>query len=247
LRTPDQSYLAQRKPTVSLVDLPPEAGGHLRQELVLSTPNDLAFFRLTRDPTPTPSDNPPLYQCVGFFRSPDGVSFDPATLEVGVTSRAGYERSQLVLRHYYRPVGDGYFVAGTTTLVPPFTAGIDFAAGIPSDVLDTPYPEKIVLAFYKTLGRETPQPAPVECLSAQAQVEWQQGRLAFGSPFPQDQVKFAVVKELSYYPTAEGAQSTVVTVRVQFRSTSDADSAVVDVRWTVIREDGRWKMDFPQL
>lgn len=248
LRAPYENYLAQDKPEVTLVDLVPEPGGVPRKELVFctKTKTDLAFFRLTRDPGPPPTDNPPLYRCIGFFRSPDGVHFDENTLEVSVTSRTGYERSDLVRKHFYRPEADGYFITGTNTLVSPFAAIIDFPAGIPTDILDTPYAEKIVLAFYRTFGKTDPQPKHVDYLSTQAAAEFQEGKLKYGSPFPLNEIKWAVVKELSYYPTQDDTQSTIVTVKVQFRSTSDELSSLTEVRWTMIRVAGRWKMDYPQ-
>jgi hypothetical protein len=248
LRTPNENYLAHDKPEVTLVDLVQEPDGVPRKELVFHTEpeTDLIFFRLARDPGPPPTDNPPLYQCIGFFRSPDGVQFDEDTLQVTVTSRSGLERSDLVRRHFYRPEADGYFITGTNTLVSPFAAAIDFPAGIPTDILDTPYAEKIVLAFYRTFGKTNPEPSFVDYLSPQAAKEFQEGRLNYGSPFPFSAIRFAVVKELSYYPTQDGTQATIVMVKVQFRSTSDQLGALMELRWTMTRVDGRWKMDYPQ-
>jgi hypothetical protein len=247
LRTPNENYLAQGKPKVKLVDIIPESAGVPRQEVVFYTDTDLAFFRLTRDPGPPPGDDPSLYRCIGFFRSPHGVYFNDDTFEVTVISRTGYERSDLVQKYFYKPEGDGYFITNTANLVAPYAAAIDFPGAIPSDILETPYPEKIVLAFYRTLGTVGLPHKLIDYLTAQAATEFQQGKLKYGSPFPLDKIERAVVKELSYYPTQDGTQSTVVTVRVQFRSTDDQLSDSIEVRWTMVREDGRWKMDYPQL
>jgi hypothetical protein len=54
------------------------------------------------------------------------------------------------------------------------------------------------------------------------------------------------VKELSYFPTQDDSQATTVMVKAVFTTISGQDSAVADVRWTVIRQENRWKMDFPQ-
>ncbi len=247
LRTPNENYLAQGKPKVKLVDIISESAGVPRKELVFYTNTDLAFFRLTRESGPPPHDDPPLYHCIGFFRSPHGVYFNEDTFEVTVTSRAGYERSDLVQKYFYMPEADGYFIAGTNTLVAPFSAAIDFPGAIPSDIMDTPYPEKIVLAFYRTFGRVDLPHKLSDYLTAQAATEFQQGSLKYGSPFPLDQIKFAVVKTLSYYPTQDDTPSTVVSVQVQFRSTDDQLGPITEVRWTMLRVDGRWKMDYPQL
>ncbi len=247
LRTPNENPLAQGKPKVKLVDVISESTGVPRKELVFYTDTDLTFFRLTRDPGPPPHDDPPLYRCFGFFRSPYGVYFNEETFQVTVTSRAGYERSDLVQKYYYMPQADGYFITDTNTLVSPFAAAIDFPGAIPTDILDTPYPEKIVLAFYRTFGRVDLPHKLSDYLTAQAATEFQQGNLSYGSPFPLEQIKFAVVKALSYYPTQGDTPSTVVSVQVQFRSTDDQLGPVTEVRWTMLRVDGRWKMDYPQL
>ena len=246
LRTPDESYLAQTQPEVAMLELLSESGGSARKELVLSTDDELAIFRVNGNAINQPADDPPLYRCVGFFRSDGGVYLNAATRQVTVTSRGGYERSQLVTRDYYVPHADGYFVAGTTALVPPTASTIDFPEGIPSAILDTPYPEKIVLAFYKTFGKTDAKPTILDYLTTQSANDLMQGRLRFGSPFRLDQIKGAVVKELSYFPTQDDSQATMVMVKVVFTSTSGQDSAVTEVRWPVIRQENRWKMDFPQ-
>ncbi len=248
LRTPEQNYLAQWQPKMALVDVVPEPSGVLRKELVFTTTNELTFFHLNRDPASQPTDDPPLYGCIGFFRSDSGVSFDPSKgLTVTVTSRAGYERSQLVTRYEYRPEAGGYFITGTTTLVSPFAAAVDFPEGIPSDILDTPYPEKIILAFYQTFGKAMAQPTILDYLNTQAAAEFMQGKLRYGSPFPLDQLSKAVVKELSYYSTQEGSTSTMVAAKVVFYARSGQKSALIEVRWTLVRVQNRWKMDFAQL
>lgn len=247
LRTPHEDYLAQGPPEVHLVDVVPEPNDKpTRKEVLFQTGNELAFFRLTRDPGGPPTDIPPLYRCIGFFRSGDGVSFNEGNLEVTVTSSAGYERSQLVTKHYYRPEADGYFITDTTTLVSPFGSAVDFREDIPEDILDTPFPEKIVLAFYKTFGRAEAKPTILEYLSAQAATEFMEGKLKYGSPWPLGELKWAVVKELSYYATEDASQSAVVIVKVVFHRTTGEKSPLIEVRWTLIRVQNQWKMHYPE-
>lgn len=249
LRTPNQTYLAQGVPKVDMVEVLPETGGTPRKELVLSTPMELAFFRVNGNAVGWPSDDPPLYHCIGFFRSDGGVNFDPNSLQVTVTSRGGYERSQLVTRYYYKPEltsdVEGYYVTGTTTLISPFGSEVAFSGGIPSDVLDTPYPEKIVLAFYKTFGSTDAKPTILDYLTAQAATDFMGGKLNYGSPFPLSQIKYATVKELSYYPTQEDTPATQVNVKVVF-ATADKKSSLIEVHWRLIRDQNRWKMDITQ-
>ena len=246
LRMPDQSYLAQDVPNWAMMEIMPESGGTARKELVLSTNNDLAIFQANGNVVNQPSDDPALYRCIGFFRSDGGVVLDAENRQVTVTSRAGYERSQLVTRYFYAPEADGYFITGTTTLVSPFGSAVDFPEGVPPAILDTPYPEKIVLAFYKTFGRSDAKPTILEYLTPQASNEFMAGRLKYGSPFPVDQVKYAVVKELGYYPTQDSSQATVVTVKVVVASMSGQKSPLTEIRWALVRQENRWKMDFPQ-
>ena len=246
LRIPDENYLAQSIPEMSLVDVVSEPQDAARNELVLTTTTEAAFFRLNHDLASQLADEPPMYRCIGFFRSEGGVSLNYETLEVCVTSRAGFERSQLVTRRYYKPEVDGYFVTGTTTLVPAFASKIDFPEGIPPAILDTPYPEKIVLAFYQTLGKKDAEPNTTDYLTTEAAQRFAAGALGYGSPYRTAQLTHAVVKELGYYPTQEGSTSTIVTAKVVFRSESGQQSPLIDVRWSLTRIQNQWKMDHPE-
>jgi hypothetical protein len=248
LRTPDQNYLAAEVPTLSLYNVVPESSGTPRNELVFSTGRELAVFQVTRDPEIFAADNPPLYHCIGFFRS-DAVAFDEKTFEVTVTSNAGFERSQLVTRSYYEPAisdqQDGYFITTTTSLAPPKESKVDFNEGkIPEAILDTPYPEKIVLAFYQTLGQANPAIDVLYYLSSQAADSFRQGTLKYGSPFPTDQLQAAIVKELSYYPTQDTDKTALVTATVVFHPKSGQPSNPIETRWRLVLVDNRWKMDF---
>jgi hypothetical protein len=245
LRTPDQNYLAEMVPEVSLVNILTEGNSPARNELVFSTERELAIFRITRDPAIPPADNPPLYHCVGFFRS-DRVSFDPVTFQVVVTSYAGFERSQLVTKRYYKPDNppnaDGYFVAGTTNLPTPYEYEVDFREPIGPAILETPYPEKVVLALYKTLGQADAKPELAEYLSPQAAAEFKAGRLRFGSPFALEQVRKAIVRRLSYFPTQDTDTTARVIAEVVFGSKSGQQSSPIEITWTLQRTNSLWKL-----
>jgi hypothetical protein len=50
----------------------------------------------------------------------------------------------------YEPAaGSGGYLYSGQDLVPPVSSCVDFAFGLPTDVAQSPYPEKIVLAFHK--------------------------------------------------------------------------------------------------
>jgi hypothetical protein len=245
LRTPDQNYLAEVVPDVTLVNILTEGSSKARNELVFSTEREVAIFRLSRDPAIPPTDNPPLYRCVGFFRS-DRVTFDPTSLQVVVTSFAGFERSQLVTKRYFKPDNsinaDGYFAAGTTTLLNPYDYEVDFREPVTEKVLDTPYPEKILLAFYKSLGQSDAKPTATEYLSSQAAGEFKAGRLRTGSPFGVDQVRRATVKRISYFPTQDTDTTARVIAEVVFASRAGQQSNPVEVTWVLQRTDNRWRL-----
>jgi hypothetical protein len=248
LRTPNQDYLAEDVPHVGLYNILTESTGTPRNELVFTTTHEVVVFRLTRDPDVFAADNSPLYRCVGFFRS-DAVAFDPKTFEVTVTSNAGFERSQLVTRSYYDPASsdqfDGYFVATTTSLVPPKESQVDFSEGrIPDAILDTPYPEKIVLAFYQTLGETKPTIDILYYLSSPAADAFKQGTLRYGSPVATDQLDRAIVTELSYVPSQDTDTVAHVTAWVVFHTKSKQKSNPIEVHWRLVRVDNRWKMDY---
>jgi hypothetical protein len=249
LRTPNQSYLAQAEPGALMLELLPGRAVAGSKELVFLTPNELVVFQLSRDPSGPPSDSPALYRCAGFFRSAEGVDFNPESREVTVSSRSGYERSQLVVKFIYLPSGDSYFVPGTTDLLAPVDSAIDFPAGIPDDILNTPYPEKIVLAFFKTLGQSGATPSPADFLTDRAALELAANTLRLGSPYAYNQITSAVVKEISYYPTQDDTQATQVLVKVVYHTTvngQDMASPVVPLSWSLVRSQGRWRMDQPQ-
>jgi len=247
LRIPQENYLAQVQPKVALIDLINEpAGVTPRKELLFHTDNELAFFEVERNLVNQAADDPPLYRCVGFFRSADGVKYNEGNHEVEVTSRTAYERSQLVARRYYQPGEGGYFAAGTTNLLPPTGSKVDFPSGIPEDILDTPYPEKIVLAFYQTFGQSGDGPVIIDYLTAPAADQFMKGTLRYGWSHPLEKLKLAVVKELRYYATEDASQAAVVVVQVVFHNTEGEKSSLIEVRWTLKRVDNQWKMDFPQ-
>jgi hypothetical protein len=248
LRTPNETYLALTSPKAKLVDVVDEPNGIQRKELMIYTETEMAFYSLNSEAWGKTADDPALYRCVGFFHSDTEVSFDPETRLATVVSQAGYERSQLVTRHYYRPEADGFFITGTYTLVPPAASRIEFPSGIPDTILDTPYPEKIVLAFYQTFGKTNPKPTIDQYLTSQAAQQFAQGNLWYGLPSNMGlaQLKNVAVKELSYYPTQESSTSTVVIVKVVFNTISGEQSPLTTVLWTLTRSGTQWKMQASQ-
>jgi hypothetical protein len=128
------------------------------KEILVKGSNELSIFRFRENSEAWdyPRDAPPRYQPIGFFRGSGGVSFDEETRYVTVVDRAGFERSQLVNRSIYKlnPATDTYWDQFyppedlDRKLAAPAVSTIDFLEGAPDNILDTAFPEKIVLAFY---------------------------------------------------------------------------------------------------
>jgi hypothetical protein len=98
-------------------------------------------------PGQPPSFNSQWYQCVGLFEGTVQVEID--VNQVTVTDRLN-DRSQLARINVYRPVAgaDGYLY-NAQRLVDPASSCIGFAFGLPVDVVQSPFPEKIVMAFHQ--------------------------------------------------------------------------------------------------
>jgi hypothetical protein len=94
------------------------------------------------------------YECVGMFKSAFRVEL--AFNQVTVWERLN-DRSQLArIDIYTYDPGSGLegYLDEAQQLVPPASSCIGFAHGIPADVAESPYPEKIVMAFLHTFNRD---------------------------------------------------------------------------------------------
>jgi hypothetical protein len=93
------------------------------------------------------------YANVGSFRGNYSVRRNGST--VTVVDSAGFERSQFTVEKSYRPVNGSYFQTGTQTLLDPVEYSLAFGPGQPDQIPQVYYPEKTVLAFYKSLTKDT--------------------------------------------------------------------------------------------
>ncbi|HMQ51807.1 MAG TPA: hypothetical protein PKD98_06920 [Anaerolineae bacterium] len=142
-------------------------------ELMISDANHLALFRFQQNSEPWdfPRDAPPRYVPIGYFTGTGGVEFNSSTRQVTVIDRDQLDRSQLVVRSIYglqqdANNGESYW-SGSLPLVestqvnlelaPPLVSTIDFFEGPPRDLLNSLYPEKIVLGFYASVCRVADQ------------------------------------------------------------------------------------------
>ena len=94
------------------------------------------------------------YECLGMFESTLEISVEVDKVTVVDRTwedRNTSDRSQLARVNVYQPDSKlGGYLDENQNLLPPTSTCIDFAYGMPADVADSPYPEKIVMAFQKT-------------------------------------------------------------------------------------------------
>jgi hypothetical protein len=237
------------------VPISPKSGGPLSSDLTIfrHIPNSL--------PWEYPRDEPRRYRVIGSFRGDGGVTFDPASKTVTALNRAGYDRSQLAVEAKYALDGArGTYMSVTDPeqLSAPISSQVIFTFGMPPDILDTPYPEKLVVGFYEMLEKDEPLVSPRDFLTGQALIEYDQGNLAYFG-FENVTGKWADVNELkimqlSYAPEFEefdpsvtvlGSDPRFLVVGVAFEAKVGQASTRTSapLQWVTIVVRGKWKID----
>ncbi|MBN1220925.1 MAG: hypothetical protein JXM69_18530 [Anaerolineae bacterium] len=161
LLPPNRDYLGESDVAIELEQVTNDENGPNGEDLdeILSKgAQELGIFRFRENSEiwDFPRDAPPRYQPIGFFRGSGGAYFDSNSKQVTVLDRNGFERSQLVNRSVYgvMPSTNTYWDKhyGPTELdrklAAPIVSTVDFSGESPGNILDTTFPEKIVLAFY---------------------------------------------------------------------------------------------------
>jgi hypothetical protein len=218
--------------------------------------NDMPGYR----PWEPPTDTPRRYELVGFFRGNAGVSLevtaDPP--RVVVKNRDVFERSQLAVRRTYTAHGDTFLRSASPEkleLFGPVETTIDFFAGIPDNVAESPYQEKIVLAYYRAW---TNRDLAYGLLSSSAQSRYGKDLVA-GCGRPANELRAIQIDALAYVPLRENAaqfsaegvdatqpeelpQTAQVTISLNCQPKDLPDERAL-VCWNLVPEAGRWKMD----
>lgn len=233
----------------------PKSGGPLNSDLTIfrHIPNSL--------PWEYPRDEPRRYRVIGSFRGDGGVTFEPNDKTVTTLNRAGYDRSQLSVEAKYALDGArGTYmnVTDPEQLSAPIASQVIFTFGMPPDILDTPYPEKLVVGFYEMLEREEPPVSPRDFLTGQALIEYDQGNLAYfgfenvtGTWADVNELK---IMQLSYAPEFEeldpsvtvlGSDPRFLVVGVAFEAKVGQVSTRTSapLQWVTIVVRGKWKID----
>ncbi len=253
LRLPDRDYLGTGNVAVRSKDVLSFWPG---SELVAVNQNsdgfitEAAIFRWNdphHDEKWQDPDFERSYVCMGFFRADGGVKVEKDG--VVVTKLQG-DRSQLARFYKYEPdEGGSYFISGAQ-LRPTVDSWIDFAFGPMAidTVLNSPYPEKIVLAFYNALDGPIDGLKPF--LSKEAQEQLADGLPGYGCSWPLDQVEKVTVRQISYFPAVEaqteGEEERQSLVELKIRCQSKLGGTASEdgnVGWFLRRQVGQWKMD----
>jgi hypothetical protein len=176
---------------------------------------------------------------------------------VVVKHREVFERSQLAVRRTYVAQGGTFLRVRSPEELEPFDpveSTLDFIGGIPANVAESPYPEKIVLAYYRAFGNRD---LAYGLLSSRAQSVYGKEDVA-GCDRSAGDLSAIQVDGLAYVPLRENAeqfgaegvdethpreasQNAQVTVgfRCQPKQSSDEPHVVC---WTLVPEAGRWKL-----
>lgn len=274
LRLPDRDYLSENSTNVqiSLADVTTDANGPNQQdvpEILIQDGQQLSVFRYNGrfdtnawDP---PSDSPPRYLAIGAFKGTGGVSLDLKSdnKPVTVIDRDKYNRSQLSERVIYtlnnvtNTYWDDY---DSTRLASPVMSTVDFFSGPPEDVLQTAYPEKVVLAFYastcgkadNSLCRWAKMWQPEQFLLKDG-VAWNEFNNPAGGPAyfglnSFDSSGNLQVKDLRFYPALETTPTQDITTGPQpvnnvVDITFSVDGGLEETRSCVMLfKNGQWKI-----
>jgi hypothetical protein len=143
------------------------------------------------------------YALLGNFRGTGGVNVQDDG-SVRVLDRA-FERSQLAVVSVYRPQNGAYRPLPDGPMYPPAAKAIEFTFGAPDPTTQTFYPEKTAVAFYMTIGLDTPK---AQALLDPAVVStYIQGKLGVDVAEPGQTTSMAEVKEVAYRPDSEKERS----------------------------------------
>jgi hypothetical protein len=221
---------------------------------------DLNIFRYIPNSLPweSPRDAPRAYKVIGSFYSGGRVTFDPSNNTVTVLNLEVYERSELAVKTVYAlDETRGTYMSSTNPeqLGAPVSSEVIFANGVPSDILNSPFGEKLVLGFYTTLAQGAPPEKIREFLTGQALIEYDRGNLAyFGLDTTTGDVTGIKITELSYAPIVEqfepnvtplGVEPQFLTVSVAFEYTTGRTEGRTPspIGWVTMVVNGQWKID----
>jgi hypothetical protein len=276
LMPPDRNYLSEGVVRLDLKDIVTVGVPQEEPELLVygsipsneeaggNTDTDLNIFRHIPNSFDweLPRDAPQRrYQAIGAFRGDGGVSIDLETKQVTVINREDYDRSQIAVRTVYaldENRGTYMSAANPEELGAPVSSEVVFASGIPPDVLNTPFPEKLILGFYAMLPEQNPTVEPRKFLTGEALIKYDEEDLeyfGFGDVAGTwDGVESVTVTWLGYAPDSEqidprvtylGTEPGLQTGSVAFMArVSNANTGTPEPIWWITKViNGSWRID----
>ncbi len=271
LQAPDRDYLGEyANLEISYPEIIPNINQHTTApipEIMIKGHGNTTYLTIFQYQQNTvdsasPTEFPPQYKVIGSFSGTGGIEFDGGSKAVTVLDRRHFERSQLAVKIRYVLHGSGInqtymAMENPTTLSAPVSATIDFGTAPPSDIQDTIFPEKILLAFYQTLTGSTQQPWKLEDFVAsgsEAEKAVKNENYAYfgftGSGKPTN----LTVTQLNYFPASERnckGETTIEGVeircaRVEFGASAkqgDNRQETGLITYLMVMESGQWKLD----
>ncbi len=240
LHPPDRVYLGEQNCVARTDDLiPANEGPELLVEcfaeegLAVSLSIFHWYDKDKNDLSKNPTEGQQGYECLGFFHGSGGITLEGSRVTVKERTE---ERSQLSIKNVYDVKDGSYFRPGGRELWPPVETSVEFAFGVPEGVVQSPYPEKVVLAFYLALGRNNPLAQTY--LSEASGLKNAVGTDSFGTAASGDQIQKVLVKRIIYTPDREKEEKhEPVRVTVTVASvTSEGEDPPRDVTWELIWE-----------
>ena len=240
LQPPDRVYLGEQNCVAEVGDLittnkgPELLVNNFAEEGLVA---DLSVFHWydhdKDDLSKKPSEERQGYECLGSFHGSGGITLDSSRV---IVKERTEERSQLSRKNVYDVRGSSYFQPGGRELWPPVEKSVEFTFGVPEDVAQSPYPEKIVLAFYLALGQNNPLAQTY--LSETSGLKNLVGSSNFGTAASGDRIQKVLVKRIIYTPDKEKEERhEPVRVTVSVASvTSECEDPPHDVTWEVVWE-----------
>jgi hypothetical protein len=156
-------------------------------------------------------------------------------------------RAQLVMVETFYPEGKRtYYRPGDQGSRPTYSKKeLDFSYGAPEDVCCSPYPEKVVLAFYQDYKNDEKAPAYFSDRAREYFGQCDTG--GCGCRAPRNQIAHVRVTDLQWEgPAADDADEAFVRATITCELLGGGEEEKDrPIRWRLIHEDGRWRLERP--
>jgi hypothetical protein len=179
--------------------------------------------------------------------------FSGSRIEIGQDELTVYQRvphrAQLAFRQVYRPRDNKTYYPPGDLGDPVMAARYEytFYDSEPKDVTQSPYPEKVILAFYSHYGDRKRMSKYITQQAWKEVEQCQSGQC--GCLAPPDEIAHVWITDLqSGEYTSSDRASFDLTIMCE-----RADSLLgqvlepeMSIRWNLVQEDGRWKLELPE-